>query len=177
MESVRDNLCLIIDVDGFVVGGDFQVREIGYRSWCGDNNGFFFDVTLPYKKLTDKEKRTVHYVSKHIVGLPYRPRDCERPVHHQGALRGIIKSLYREFRTEQRNKIGYKGGNLEKKILLDLNIPSFNIELWGCPKYKQLPLPEHPGCGCHDNPDVNHCPRRECEAFWTWTRVFLRHLR
>lgn len=29
----RDNLCLIIDLDGFIVENKFEVRELGYYSW------------------------------------------------------------------------------------------------------------------------------------------------
>ena len=173
--SVRDELCLIIDLEGFTVRNQFQVRELGYYSWQGDRGSYFFDVTIPYKRLRDREKPQIHYVTRCISGLPYRPAQCERPVHHQRALRGLLRHLYREFRTDLRTVVGFKGGHFEKDVLIDLKIPYKNIEQWGCPKYDDL---RHTminddvdvGCGCHQDPTIHHCPQVECELFWKWTR-------
>ena len=173
MAGVVDNLCLIVDLDGFFVDGRFQPRELGYYSWQGDRGVHFFDVTTPYKKLNKKDRATVSYVSKHIIGLPYRPSDGERPVHHPRALRGILQRLYKEFRTEFRTVVGYKGGHYEKELLMAYNIPHFNIEQWGCPKYDVLHCCDDPGCGNHKDISVHHCAQLECETFWNWTRTFL----
>lgn len=92
--SIQDELCLILDLEGFIVGKEFQVRELGYYSWQGDRGSYFFDVTTPYKRLQDNEKKQIHYVSRCISGLPYRPAPCERPVHHQRAVLGLVTHLY-----------------------------------------------------------------------------------
>ena len=46
----RGQLCLIIDLEGFPVNNDFEVREMGYYSWRGDRGSHFFDVRTPYSK-------------------------------------------------------------------------------------------------------------------------------
>lgn len=175
--SVRDELCLILDLEGFTVGKEFQVRELGYYSWQGDRGSYFFDVTTPYKRVKDNEKKQIHYVSRCISGLPYRPAPCERPVHHQRAVRGLVRRLYREFRTDVRTVVGFKGGHFERDILLAAKIPYRNIEDWGCPKYDrlrdQITVTSDTidvGCGCHQDPTIHHCPQVECELFWKWTR-------
>lgn len=67
--------------------------------------------------------------------------------------------------------MGFKGGHVEKDLLLSLNIPYIDLEQWGCPKFDKLPRPLGLGCGCHANAETHHCPQLECEAFWTWTRA------
>ena len=173
MAAVRDNLCLIVDLDGFFVDRRFQTRELGYYSWMGDCGVYFFDVTTPYRKLNKRDRATVSHVSKVITGLPYRPSEGERPVLHPRALKGVIQKLYKEFRTEFRNVVGYKGGRYEKELLMSCNIPHFNIEQWGCPKYDDLPHSEETGCGNHKDVSLHHCAKSECETFWNWTRTFL----
>ena len=65
MASVKDRLCLIIDLEGFFVQKKFQVREIGYYSW---NEHFgrhaFFQPTL--RDLSHKDKKTANF-AKHKI--------------------------------------------------------------------------------------------------------------
>ena len=35
--------------------------------------------------------------------------------------------------------VAYKGGTLEKKLLIQLQIPYVNLEDFGCPKFEYLP--------------------------------------
>ena len=178
MESRRDELCLLIDMDGFFLGKkhNFHVRELGYYSWNGDNRSFFFDVRLKHKDLSDKDKVTVKHVCRNIMGLPLKPSPSEKPVYHPRNLKQLVKRLYKEYRTEFRTKVGFKGGKIEKELLLSSSIPYTDIETWGCPRYEQLPKPKREGCGCHSNPETNHCPMMECESFWNWTRLALEEM-
>ena len=172
----RDNLCLIIDLEGFHIGNHFEERELGYYSWRGDRGSFFFDVRTPYAKTSQRDRRTIHRVTRLITGLPYQATESEIPLHHPKALRGIVKALYKEFRTEFRTVVGFKGGTLEKSVLLDCKLPYMNIEDWGCPKYDALRDDNADvdiGCGNHADPSIHHCPQVECETFWNWTRKFL----
>lgn len=167
----RDNLCLIIDLDGFTVENKFEARELGYYSWQGDRGSRHFDVKTAWRKLSDQDKRTAKYVMHTIVGLPYRPAEQERPVYHCRDVNRRIKELYKEFRTEFRTVVGFKGGTAEKSALIACKIPYKNLEDWGCPKYDRLPHPpDDVGCGYHKDPSYHHCPQLECEAFWKWTR-------
>ena len=68
--------------------------------------------------------------------------------------------------------VGYKGGTLEKKLLIQLQIPYVNLEDFGCPKFEYLPeyyfSPVH--CGCHLNSRF-HCSMAECHAFMRWFNI------
>ena len=168
-----DNLCLIIDLDGYTVQGRFEARELGYYSWQGDRGGWFFDVTVPYKRLTRQEQYEVRKVKRDIMGLPYRPLKQERPVFHQRDLNNKIWQLYQEFSTDVRRVVGFKGGHFEKDILVKLKIPYKDLEKLRCPKYdilRETITSVDVGCGCHFCPEKHHCPQVECEAFWEWTR-------
>ena len=51
MASVKDSLCLVIDLQGFFVKKKFQVREMGYYSWNEHfgHHAFFQPATLKDK--------------------------------------------------------------------------------------------------------------------------------
>ena len=59
----------------------------------------------------------------------------------------------------------YKGGVFEKSICDNLNIKSYNIELWGVPKMKNITEFElNPSCGQHIK-FTQHCSRVEVYIF------------
>ena len=64
MASVKDRLCLVIDLEGFFVQKKFQVREIGY--YFG-RHAFFQPATL--RDLSHKDKKTVKFAKHKIHGL------------------------------------------------------------------------------------------------------------
>ena len=43
--------------------------------------------------------------------------------------------MYKDCSNGERTAVGYKGGHVEKDLLMKLNIPCFNLETLGCPKY------------------------------------------
>ena len=171
MSGPFDNLCLLIDLDGYHLSKKFQVRELGFRSWCGDSGSHFFRPSIPYEALNVKERKTVQHVNTSLIGLPFHPGPSENPVHFQRVLKPIVKQLYAEFRTDVRGVVGFKGGSIERALLKECGIPHQDIEQWGCPRFDQLPTPDNKGCGCHKNIKGVHCPQIECEAFWNWTRL------
>jgi len=64
MASVKDSLCLIIDLDGFFLQKKFQVQEMSYYSWnehfgC---HAFFQPATL--KDLSHKDTKTVNFAKQ-----------------------------------------------------------------------------------------------------------------
>ena len=59
--------------------------------------------------------------------------------------------------------IGYKGGHVEKDLLWNLDISSFNLEYIGCPSIKVLG-PLGPDCCKHPSSTL-HCPVQEIRAF------------
>ena len=173
MDVFEDNLCLILDLEGFFINKTFHVRELGYHTWNGEHGRHAFSIPIPYKTLNDKDKRTVNFVCHKIHGLTYQPCDPER-FQDPRVLGPLVKDLhdmYVRCSEGQRTVVGYKGGHVEKDLLQKLNIPSLNLETLGCPKYDDLKsemLPLLPSCSFHKDSFVHHCPVKECHAFWKW---------
>ena len=74
MVSIKDSLCLVIDLEGFFVQKTFQVHELGYYSWNDyfGRHAFFQQTAL--KDLSHKDKKTVNFAKHKIHGLTYQLR-------------------------------------------------------------------------------------------------------
>jgi len=175
MTSVKDNLCLVIDLEGFFVQKKFQVREMGYYSWNEHFGRYAFFQPTTLKDLSHKDKKTVNFTKHKIHGLTYQPRYRER-AYKQDQVHDVLLRLYNQYKTEERTVVAYKGGHVEKDCLDKLNIPNINLERLGCPKTEQLnhtivePLAS---CGFHLNETIHHCPMTECHAFWLWLNTYV----
>ena len=84
----------IIDMDGFMVDGRFYCKELGFFK-IGEvmARSILFDRGLRWRDLSEKDRRTCMYVTKHIHKLPFgMPRDV-KPVRIS-ALEGIVMDFY-----------------------------------------------------------------------------------
>lgn len=172
-ETNLHNICLIIDLDGFFVGTDkiFYTREIGYASLTKNyENSFRFDLTRLFNSLTDKDYKTISYCKFNVHGLSFRPMPCEKDTLPRKKLKDIILAIYQTHKTFDKNIIAYKGGHIERDLLDELEIPSINLEDYGCPKYEKLPTPQIKDCGFHVKMEHVHCPKVECAAFAIWVK-------
>jgi hypothetical protein len=165
---VKD-IAAIIDMDGFSVNGKFLSKELGFLK-VGDATAqsFFFDISLRWRDLTPKDLRTCKYVQTRIHKLPFGvPAGIDAiPL---SALKETVRNLYCNMRKN--SLLAYKGGNYEKNLLADLNIPSVNIECFGCPKAQKLfgQMIWLETCGKHLTIDAyQHCPKVEVEAYGLW---------
>ena len=162
----HDDVCLVIDMEGFHVGGRFQCRELGYCSWLGDAGRLAFKPFKPFHHLTPEERRGVTYVKQRIHGLSYRP-DPRGGEEVHSSTRTVIRRLYRDFSTEHRHRVAFKGGHLEKDVLLSLNLPYLDLETLGCPKFDVLRDSNEDneklweGCEWHAIPSSHHCAMAE----------------
>ena len=94
-----------------------------------------------------------------------------------GKLIEDIFSRYKDCCNGERTVAGYKGGHVEKYLLMKLNIPCLNLETLGCPKYDKLRhiIPQQkllPSCGFHDDDTVHHCSITECHVFSVLVQKF-----
>ena len=173
MEALGDNLCFILDLEGFFAFGKFfHARELGYYTLNQEHGRHAFFIPIPYKALNGKDRSTVHFVCNKIHGLSYQPTQADH-AHHPMLLKLLVKNLYQKYKTNTRTIVGYKGGHVEKDLLQKRNIPSLNLETLGCPKYDVLTtrFPSEsllPSCGFHKDDKVHHCPVTECHALWKW---------
>ena len=134
---IKNSLCLVIDLEGFIVQKKSQVRELGYYSWNEHFSRHAFFQPAALKDLTYKDEKTVNFAKHNIHGLTCQPRYQERAYENDQATIVLLR-LYNQFKTEERAVVAYKGGHVEKDLLNKLNIRYLNLETWGCPKNEQL---------------------------------------
>jgi len=101
MVSVKDNLCLVIDLEGFFVQKKFQVREMGYYSW---NEHFGRYAFFQPAKLIDLPHKEVNFTKHKIHGLIYQPRYRER-AYEQDQVDIVLLRLYNQYKTEERTVV------------------------------------------------------------------------
>ena len=172
MEVFQDNLCFILDLEGFFINKTFHARELGYFTWNQEHGRHAFFVPVPYKTLNGKDERTVNFVIRKIHGLSYQPSQTEH-AQNPRIVGTLSKDSYQDYSTGEGTVVGCKGGYVEKDVLIQLNILSLNLETLGCPKYCVLKYQTSfqlllPSCGFHVDDSMHHCPVTECSAFWHW---------
>ena len=155
----------IIDMDGFAIQGKFYCKELGVLK-IDEETGKSYQFYLPFKygDLKEKDQRTVTYIIKNITKMPLFTRNSKP----QYLLKDIIVRLYNETNNQA---IAYKGGNYEKKLLNELNIPHVDLEKFGCPKAAEImkDMIWLETCGFHNGPDAHlHCSKLEVEAYARW---------
>ena len=171
IDEIMNDIVGIIDMDGFPIGKKFYCKELGILK-VGDNDGksYFFDLGIRWNELSEQHKKTCKHVIKHVHKLPFGvPKGIDAYKHSQ--LEEIIIKFYHEAKQCENSTLAYKGGNFEKNLLIKLNIPHVNLEIFGCPKASQLfeNLIWLETCGHHyGEHSYQHCPKVEVEAFGTW---------
>ena len=81
MEVIRDDICFILDLEGFFINKTFHVRELGYYTWNEEHGRHAFRIPVPRQDLAQKDKQTVNFVIRKIHGLSYQPSQAEHPQH------------------------------------------------------------------------------------------------
>ena len=176
-------ICMIVDLEGFQLSArqgrpkTFVVRELGWCVWPGVGpmscGCYHYYPKDKYHRLPLRDRRTVKYVKEHIHGLSYDPSRAE----HAGPPWQVaqdLEELYKTHSTPERNRVAYKGGQVEKDMLAKLGIPSLDLETVGCPRFESLTRVVTVGsCGHHTNPLRHHCPQVECYHFMQWLRKTL----
>ena len=163
----------IIDMDGYHIQDKFLCKEMGLLK-VGDTEAksFFFDINQRWGDLTHKDRKTCSYVQNRILKLPFGvPRGVK--AFQISELEAIVENFYTETRKNSESTFAFKGGHYEKDLLAKLNIPSVNLEWFGCPKAEKLfdQLIWLETCGNHiENNAYQHCAKVEVEAYALWMR-------
>ena len=110
--------------------GLLKVGDVTARS-------YFFDLGIQWSDLTEKDKRSCAYVIKHIHKLRFGVPEGVR-AYELLALGEIIATFYCRVKRNERSIVASKGGHFEKDLLASLDIPSVNLECFGCPKAGDL---------------------------------------
>ena len=180
-QRVMERICLIVDFDGFQFRDQpFLVRELGFVAMDSDDCGLeSFDLSV-VPLADERDLSTVRYLRKCVHGLPYHPKFDERarPLDY---LDECLLELYDRYRTDSRDLVAYKGGCCEKLKLEELNLPSVNLEVFGCPKFDHLVrvygCDQSTTCDLHDpglGGKIFHCSLAEVKAFKRWVSERLR---
>jgi len=98
MELLQDDLCFILDLEGFFLNKTFHVRELAYYTWNEEHGPHAFFIPVPYKTLSAKDKRTVNYARRKIHGLTYQPYQKGEHFENPKVLEKLIKDIYSRYK-------------------------------------------------------------------------------
>ena len=160
----------IIDMDGFTIAKKFYCKELGVLKIGNDEgSSYHFNLGINWQDLSVKDRQQCKFVSEKIHKLRFEdPKGI--PLAN---LEGIVQEFYECTKRDTMSTIGYKGGHFERDLLRKLEIPSVNLEDFGCPKAVHLfdKLAWLETCGMHIGKDPYlHCPKVEVEAFGCWLK-------
>ena len=174
-----ERICLIIDMEGYFLP-KFYACELGYANYLGCFGQHFYEMPMKYTHLLPSQVKQVVYVTRRIHGLSFTPTHFEN-AKPQDQLALDVTNLYKQYRTNQKMVVAYKGGHIEKDLLNQLEIPSVNLEEFGCPKVEEL---MHLGCrqevwdcGHHTVTGIVHYSVAECRILQDWIIFKINHLR
>ena len=170
LDSKMNDVVGIIDVDGFMIEKKFYCKELGVLKVGEEASSFIFDMGIRWRDLTPKQQRQCMFLTRNIHKLPFGvPRGAK--AFHIDSLGTIVKNFYDRVKLNTLSSIAYKGGHFERDLLNKLQIPSTNLESFGCPKANLLfdRLVWLETCGHHfGEHSYQHCPKVEVEAFGKW---------
>ena len=109
-----------------------------------------FKFPFSFSDLSKKDKRTEEYCRMHVHGLRIDGMDRRnvKSTLYVAELDKIMTCLYEDHKTVERDLVIYKGGHVESALLKRLQIPCFNIQVVGCPKYDSLTDVFEPAQNC-----------------------------
>ena len=108
-----DDVCLVIDMECFRVDGVYRCREFGYCSWRGDSGRVAVTPAKQLSRLTPGEKQQAHFLTREVHGLFYTVDKREEAVF---SVTCYMKTLYDEFVTQDRRRVAFKGGRVERDL-------------------------------------------------------------
>lgn len=177
----------IFDMDGFIIRDKFLCKEAAIVE-VGNGRIFYEHFKLPYerKDLLPFEIKEIDYVTEAVHGILFENRDNEVMTQEEVAV--VVRSFLNQgIHNPQDIVVGYKGGTLEKDLLDEMGIRSFNMEFIGCPKYDHLvsaveykslyevfKVMDYPNifCSLHVRKTVkevvHHCAKSEVCMFRRW---------
>ena len=169
----------VIDMDGFVINKTFYCKELGVLKVGKDEgDSYLFDIGIRWQDLTSKQQKHCMFLTRSIHKLPFGVSRGTNSIPLSN-LNTIVKCFYDSVKLNNLSSIAYKGGHFERDLLQHLQIPSVNLEDFGCPKAEFLfdGLVWLETCGHHLGTHAyQHCPKVEVEAFGKWLREQQRSL-
>ena len=163
----------VIDMDGFVINKTFYCKELGVLKVGKDEgDSYLFDIGIRWHDLTSQQQKHCMFLTRNIHKPPSGVPRGTNPIPLSN-LNSIVKCFYDSVKLNNLSSIAYKGGHFERDLLQRLQIPSVNLEDFGCPKAEFLSdgLVWLETCGHHLGTHAyQHCPKVDVEAFGKWLR-------
>lgn len=153
-------VCLIITVDGFMVDGRFNTRELSYdlpgKQISASSISFCCD--FPTQRA---EEIQAEFLFRNLHGLP-----VAGGVMAQTMVPFVLSDLYETHKSKKRPLVAIKGNQHAQALLTGLQIPFIDLEKQGCPRFELLPLVQGSTCGQHKF--EKRCGREQVRAYRQW---------
>lgn len=177
----------IIDIDGFIVNGQFLGKELAICDMTTSLITLYRFKVGSFRKLSLKNRQQVTWVRNNVHGLDFFDLSTDLA---QNKMLSIIRKLCIHA-DKNYELIGYKGGNFEFDLIRSFGFQhlAYNIELLGCPRLEVLigsfPPPSDnfmsSNAGCPHHRPINgnrtpHCPKLEVAYFRNYLYSFKQHV-
>ena len=118
-------------MDGFVINKTFYCKELGgLKAGKDEGDSHLFDIGTRWHDLTRKQQKHCMFLTRNMHKLPFRVSRGTNPIPLSN-LNTIVKCFYDSVKLNNLSNIAYKG-------VQHLQIPSVNLEDFGCPKAEFL---------------------------------------
>jgi len=171
-----DQICAVVDIQGFYVKGTFYARECAVVNdnvtTCQE-----FDPGIEWSDLSRKEISHVNYCKRFIHGLSFQPfvNLQNSPIPKSGELVKYLLAQYKLLATNEKPLFGVKNDSL-KNILLDAGILvcDLNDIKYRFPSIQQLNKMHGRRwtCAFHlkQNFENYRCAYRKCIQMWQYIK-------
>ena len=133
MPTLPTRICYILDMDGYTFGGVFHAREISLTD-VGSSMTRTWHLAIDenvLSKATKLEMKSATYVFKNVFGISLRS--------HPDAFVGALTTTFEiggcgVSSLSADGIVGYKGGTIERQLLMEIGMYRYEIGALECPK-------------------------------------------
>lgn len=172
-----ENICGVIDAQGFLIMGDFYIREVSFAP-MESSRAFHTNVRIPwhFHNLSEEDKKRVRYCERYIHGMKLNLDQSEVSINHND-IGQKLKAIYEKLAVCPHDVFGVKNHQLSK-LLDKWGIPNVDLETFNCPSVKILreKYKENNVCERHSPlKSSNKRKRPQCAVdktalLWFWVR-------
>jgi hypothetical protein len=175
-----ENICCVIDAQGFYTNGKFYVRELAAAS---DNFSLCVEVDTGLIPDTLSQRDLASYLrcKNEVHGLSFRPEKVKAGIQCIGQenLPDLINHIYKVSSNGDRTRVVACKNNQFAETLAEIGVPY--ISLVKCPTLKELDEMYGSGrvwfCAHHTALPLNKSARKECRCsmrkcvyMWKWIK-------
>jgi hypothetical protein len=163
---MMEEVCVIVDAQGFVSNGKFIVREIAFK-----NDEFELckavETNLDLKDMSIMERCTNEHATRFVHGLSLRPSGNEKI--SQDEVVPLIRQVYFHYKTDRKAYIGIKNNQL-RDILRSSRLKYYEFHE---PSIASLKIfYGHDLCPQHAGGDFT-CAQTKCKHLYKWVEEFI----